>query len=84
MEALRPVAAALAPFRMGALLPGGGGADIGPLAEHGATLFGLVTIAQRYFDFHHSDQDRVENVDPRELALGAAAVAHLAAALAGV
>ncbi len=84
MEALRPVAAALAPFHMGALLPGGGGADIGPLAKHGATLFGLVTIAQRYFDFHHSDQDRVENVDPRELALGAAAVAHLAAALAGV
>lgn len=83
MEALRPITAALAPFHMGALLPGGGGADIGPLAAHGAELFGLVTIAQRYFDFHHSEQDRVENVDPRELALGAAAVAHLAAALAG-
>jgi carboxypeptidase Q len=83
MDALRPVAEALAPFHMGALLPGGGGADIGPLREHGAELFGLVTIAQRYFDYHHSAQDRVENVDPRELALGAAAVAHLAAALAG-
>ena len=83
MDALRPITAALAPFHMGALLPGGGGADIGPLRQHGAELFGLVTIAQRYFDYHHSEQDTVDNVDPRELALGAAAVAHLAAALAG-
>ena len=60
----------------------GGGADIGPLGAQGAVLFGLATIAHRYFDYHHSENDVIENVNERELALGAAAVAHLAAALA--
>jgi hypothetical protein len=83
LERFRPAADALDPYGMGAMLPGGGGADIGPLAAHGAVLFGLATIAHRYFDYHHSALDRVENVNERELALGAAAVAQLAAALAG-
>ncbi len=69
---------------MGALLPGGGGADIGPLREHGAHLFGLVTLAHRYFDYHHSEADVPGAVNERELALGSAAVAYLLAVLADV
>lgn len=64
------------------MVPGGGGADIGPLAAHGVPLFGLAVTSARYFDYHHSERDRLEAVDARELALGAGALAHLAWCLA--
>ncbi len=60
------------------LIAGGGGADIGPLAEGGVVLAGYYPDPQRYFDFHHSRHDVLGAVHPRELALGAAAVASLA------
>ncbi|HSI73872.1 MAG TPA: M20/M25/M40 family metallo-hydrolase [Fimbriimonas sp.] len=58
--------------------PGGGGADIAPLAPLGATLFGLSPDGQRYFDYHHSRNDTLDKVHPRELEFGAAAMAALA------
>mgnify|MGYP002641737354 FL=1 len=61
---------------------GGGGADIGPLKALGCTNVGLVPDSQRYFDVHHSDNDVLEAVHPRELQLGAVAMAALAYALA--
>jgi hypothetical protein len=57
---------------------GGGGADVGPLASLGATLFGLSPDGQRYFDYHHSRNDTIDKVHPRELEFGAAAMAALA------
>jgi hypothetical protein len=57
---------------------GGGGADIGPLAAQGAILFGLEPDNQRYFDYHHSGQDTLDKVHPRELEMGAIAMAILA------
>ena len=56
---------------------GGGGADIGPLKEIGATLVGLSPDSQRYFDIHHAATDVFENVSERELNLGAANMAAL-------
>ncbi|MBS1717048.1 MAG: M20/M25/M40 family metallo-hydrolase [Armatimonadetes bacterium] len=61
---------------------GEGGADIEPLRALNTALFGLVPESSRYFDFHHSDNDRLTNVHPRELELGALAVARLALYLA--
>jgi carboxypeptidase Q len=58
--------------------PGGGGVDIGPLAESGTVLMGLVPDSQRYFDVHHSGTDTLDKVHPRELELGATALALLA------
>lgn len=57
------------------LVAGGGGVDIGPLAERGVLLGGLIPDAARYFDHHHSALDRLEAVHPRELELGAVALA---------
>lgn len=59
------------------LRPGGGGADISPLRSQGVLLIGLSPDSQRYFDFHHTDRDRLEAVHPRELKMGAAAMTAL-------
>ncbi|MEO6132713.1 MAG: M20/M25/M40 family metallo-hydrolase [Saprospiraceae bacterium] len=54
---------------------GGGGADIGPLKTKTGLLVGLRADSARYFDYHHSDNDVLENVHPHELESGAAAIA---------
>ena len=55
---------------------GGGGVDIGPLKDTfpGIPLYGFIPDSQRYFDFHHAPSDVFENVNKRELELGAAAI----------
>ncbi len=58
--------------------PGGGGEDIGPLAESGTVLISLVPDSQRYFDIHHSGRDTIDAVNPRELQIGANAIALMA------
>ncbi|MDH5610030.1 MAG: M20/M25/M40 family metallo-hydrolase [Cyclobacteriaceae bacterium] len=55
----------------------GGGADIGPLAQQGTFLIGLLPDGQRYFRYHHTAADVFETVDRRELELGAASMAAL-------
>ncbi len=57
---------------------GHGGADISPLVKFGVVAIGLQVDGQKYFDYHHSDSDILQNVNERELALGSAAVAILA------
>ena len=59
------------------LKSGGGGADIGPLKPKAGLLIGLRPDNARYFDFHHSELDVLENVHPRELASGSAALTSL-------
>ena len=57
---------------------GYGGADINPLKDQGPLLLGLVPDSQRYFDYHHAQNDVFEAVNKRELELGAASMASLA------
>ncbi|GHB65557.1 peptidase M28 [Persicitalea jodogahamensis] len=57
--------------------PGGGGADIGPLGQQGATLLGLIPDSQRYFDYHHAASDTFDAVSKRELEMGGAAMAAM-------
>jgi len=56
---------------------GGSGSDVGHLRETGAALAGLRPDTQRYFDVHHAATDVFENVNPRELHLGALNMAAL-------
>lgn len=56
---------------------GSGGCDISPLSKNGTLTIGLMTNPQRYFDYHHSAKDTIENVHPRELELGAISIAML-------
>lgn len=66
-----------APYWLHYFENGGGGVDISFLKNSGAALIGLVVDSQRYFDYHHSAADRFENVNRREMQLGAAAMAGL-------
>lgn len=56
---------------------GYGGVDIGPLKNGKVCLVGLVPDSQRYFDFHHAPSDVWENVNKRELEMGAGAIMGL-------
>ncbi|HVZ57888.1 MAG TPA: M20/M25/M40 family metallo-hydrolase [Chitinophagaceae bacterium] len=67
----------LAPYGGGNLTQGGDGADIGPLHRLGAVTAGLNPDSQRYFDYHHAASDVLENVNKRELELGAINMAAL-------
>ncbi|WP_010228800.1 M20/M25/M40 family metallo-hydrolase [Gillisia marina] len=55
----------------------GSGADIGPLKNGEIVLAGLRPDSQRYFDHHHSENDTFDQVNKRELELGAATMASL-------
>lgn len=68
----------IAPYGAGEFAKGGGGADIGPLNRtQGTALAGLNPDSQRYFDIHHARNDVFENVNKRELELGAINMAAL-------
>jgi len=54
-----------------------GGSDIDPMGTKlHIPLAGLIPDSQRYFDIHHTDNDVFENVNHRELKLGAAVLAQ--------
>ncbi len=65
------------PYQLFHFKSGWSGVDIGPLRSDSTALYGLVVDSQRYFDFHHSNNDVFENVNKREHTLGAAAMASL-------
>ena len=69
----------IAPYGCSEFNRGGGGADIGPLRRAIPTtaLAGLSPDSQRYFDIHHARNDVFENVNKRELELGAVNMAAL-------
>ncbi|MCW3073228.1 MAG: peptidase [Flaviaesturariibacter sp.] len=68
----------LAPYGASEIVRGGGGSDIAPLGrELGTPLCGFLPDSQRYFDYHHARNDIFENVNKRELELGAVNMAAL-------
>ena len=68
----------IGPYGASEFLRGGGGADIGPLNRTQQTpVAGLQPDSQRYFDVHHARNDVFENVNKRELELGALNMAAL-------
>lgn len=68
----------IAPYGASEFNKGGGGSDIGPLNRAFNTATGsLNPDTQRYFDIHHARSDVFENVNKRELELGAINMAAL-------
>jgi carboxypeptidase Q len=68
---------------MGALgklrvIEGHTGTDIEPMEPAGVPLVGLEVHNERYFDYHHTEADTLDKVDPQDLADMVAATAVLA------
>ncbi|MDN6311064.1 MAG: M28 family peptidase, partial [Psychroflexus sp.] len=67
------------PYFLHQLEKGYGGVDINPLKSEfkDIALFGFIPDSQRYFEIHHNANDVFENVNKRELHLGAASISSL-------
>jgi len=61
---------------------GGGGADIAPLLRDGVPGLGERTVGTRYFDWHHTEADTLDKVDPDDFRKNVAALAVMGYALA--
>jgi carboxypeptidase Q len=73
----------LAPIEFPELTAGGGGADIGPIAQAGnVPTMAYLGDAARYFVIHHSAADTVERITPEEVSRAAAAIAVITYATA--
>lgn len=59
-------------------------ADVSPLSAAGVPVFALWQDTRFYFNYHHTEADTLDKVDPRELAENAAVMAVLAYALANL
>lgn len=78
MDKLRSWIPLLSPYGSFEITADGGGADIGPLNRtFGIPVGELLPDPQRYFDVHHARSDIFENVNKRELMLGAVNMAGL-------
>lgn len=62
---LREIAAFFAAIDADKIDTNGGGVDIGPLTSEGVPGMSLETEAEHYFDWHHSDADTLDKVDPQ-------------------
>ena len=74
VEAWRPL---LEPYGLHIFDKGFGGVDIGYLKDQNVPLIGFLPDSQRYFDHHHAANDVFEEVNKRELELGAASITAL-------
>ena len=78
LEKVQPWLPFLKDFGIERFFAGGADADNGPLGPLGAVLFALQPENQRYFDYHHSRNDTIDKVNPRELEMGAMSMATIA------
>jgi len=64
LTTLRQIGALLSGIDASEVTRGGGGADIGPLMAEGVPGLGLRTVGEHYFDWHHTQADTLDKVDP--------------------
>ncbi len=64
---LRQIGALLSGIEASEMTRGGGGADIGPLMAEGVPGLGLRTVGDHYFDWHHTEADTLDKVEPDNL-----------------
>ena len=75
---MQQIGTLLTPIGFHDIGPGGGGADIGPIAQAGnVPMLAYLGDATRYFVIHHSAADTVERIAPDEVSKAAAAIAAI-------
>ncbi len=76
---IREIGQLLAPLGLPEIGPGGGGADIGPIAQAGKVpMLSYQGDATKYFTIHHTPADTVDRIAPEEVSRAAAALAVVA------
>lgn len=80
---INQIATLLEPLGMSTITTGGGGADIGPIAEAGnVPTMAYLGDDARYFVIHHTPADTIERITPEEMSKAAAAIAAVVYAVA--
>ncbi|MGE0397579.1 MAG: M20/M25/M40 family metallo-hydrolase [Kofleriaceae bacterium] len=79
---LTEVARLAAPIGVREVKVGHSGADVSQMVDGGVVAGGLYTDWRTYFDYHHTEADTLDKVDPQILADGVAASALLAYVIA--
>ena len=75
----------LEPLSLPEITAGGGGADIGPIAQAGRVpTMAYVGDAARYFVIHHTAADTVDRILPEEVSKASAAIAVMAYSVAEI
>jgi hypothetical protein len=69
---LQDIVSLLGPIGTDTVAAGGGGSDIGPLIAEGVPGLSPRTTAAHYFDWHHTEADTLDKVDPVEFRKNAA------------
>jgi carboxypeptidase Q len=73
----------LEPLGFPAITAGGGGADIGPIAQAGRVpTMAYIGDSARYFVIHHTAADTIDRIQPEEVSKAAAAIAVISYAVA--
>ena len=81
--AMLQITSLLTPLGLPELVPGGGGADIGPISQAGnVPSMAYLGDPSRYFVIHHTAADTVERIAPEEVSRAAAAIAVITYAVA--
>jgi Zn-dependent M28 family amino/carboxypeptidase len=72
---LQDIASLLKPIGADTISPSGGGSDIGPITADGVPSLAPHTTGAHYFDWHHTEADTLDKVDPEDFRKNAAMLA---------
>ena len=76
---VRDIWSLLAPLGIPEIVAGGGGADVGPIAQAAnAPTMAYLGDPAKYFTIHHTPADTIERIAPDEVSKAAAAIAVMA------
>jgi hypothetical protein len=81
-DLITPVLSSSVAARAGVVIAGGGGSDISPLMADGVPGLGEQTTGEHYFDWHHTEADTLDKVDPADFRRNVASLAVMTYILA--
>jgi hypothetical protein len=82
LDLLKQIAKLLEPIGAGEISGGGGGEDIAPLLRDGVVGMSERAAGTHYFDWHHSEADTLDKVNPEDFRKSVAALAVMSFAVA--
>jgi Zn-dependent M28 family amino/carboxypeptidase len=82
METLKQIGKLLERVGASEIVAGGGGSDIAPLIKDGVPGLSERTAGTHYFDWHHTEADTLDKVNPEEFRRNLASLAVMGYVLA--